>query len=117
MLALLFTGLDIISMLFFSAGFTVSLLGVIWALTINNHYISDTIAKRACPGVCSILKTFPSPLGTETRGAHPLRIKRLYTTTADTREPELSPYWVTGFADAESSFSLKVSQNNTTRSG
>jgi hypothetical protein len=117
MLALIFTGLDIISMLFFGAGFTVSLLGVIWTLTINNHYISDTIAKRACPGVSSILKTFPSPLGTEARGAHPLCIKRLYTTTADTREPELSPYWVTGFADAESSFSLKVSQNSTTRSG
>src|ERR1035437_4685064 len=70
MLALIFTGLDIISMLFFGAGFTVSLLGVIWTLTINNHYISDTIAKRACPGVSSILKTFPSPLGTEARGAH-----------------------------------------------
>lgn len=30
---------------------------------------------------------------------------------------KLSPYWVTGFADAESNFSLKVSKKSTSRLG
>lgn len=33
------------------------------------------------------------------------------------KEPELCPYWVTGFADAESSFSLKMAKKSTLKSG
>jgi Heme/copper-type cytochrome/quinol oxidase, subunit 3 len=42
--------------------------------------------------------------------------KRFYSTMSVERKI-LSPYWVTGFADAESSFSLKVSKKSTSRSG
>lgn len=70
LLALVFTGLDISCMSFFSVGFTVK--G--WPL--NNNYSSATVD-----------------------------------------EPKLSPYWITGFADAESSFSLKFSKSSSTRSG
>jgi hypothetical protein len=53
----------------------------------------------------------------EIKRGFPLRIKRFYTTIVDVKEPKLSPYWVTGFVDAEGSFSLKVSKSSTTRSG
>jgi hypothetical protein len=44
--------------------------------------------------------------------------KRLYTTTTmPIVELTLSPYWITGFADAESCFSLKVSKKSTSKSG
>ena len=46
--------------------------------------------------------------------------KKLYTTISPNikvKEFPLSPYWVTGFADAESCFSLKVSKKSTTASG
>lgn len=49
-----------------------------------------------------------------------IKNKVLYSTTSpyiNKLETELSPYWVTGFADAESSFSLKVSKKSTSRSG
>jgi hypothetical protein len=32
-------------------------------------------------------------------------------------EPKLSPYWITGFTDAEASFSLKISKKSTSKSG
>ena len=32
-------------------------------------------------------------------------------------EPELNPYWVTGFCDAESSFNFDISKNSTSKSG
>lgn len=41
-------------------------------------------------------------------------IKRLYSITS--KGSELSPYWVTGFSDAESSFSLKISYNSILKS-
>lgn len=44
--------------------------------------------------------------------------KRLYSTDAQaTKNSTLSPYWVTGFTDAEGSFSLKLSKSSSTRSG
>lgn len=46
--------------------------------------------------------------------------KRQYSTTStlyNTEEPEISPHWVTGFADAESNFSLKMSKKSTSKSG
>jgi hypothetical protein len=44
--------------------------------------------------------------------------KRPYSTMfINVKESGLSPYWVTGFADAESSFSLKVSKKSTSKSG
>lgn len=49
-----------------------------------------------------------------------LKNKVLYSSTAsplNTIEPEFSPYWITGFADAESSFSLKLSRKSSSRSG
>lgn len=46
-----------------------------------------------------------------------LKFKRLYSTTVDVKESKLSPYWVTGFADAEATFSLKISKSSATRSG
>lgn len=49
-----------------------------------------------------------------------IKNKVFYSTTAPSLnklETELSPYWVTGFADAESSFSLKLSKKSTSRSG
>ncbi len=45
-----------------------------------------------------------------------LQHKRLYSTIPLERK-KLSPYWVTGFAEAESSFSLKISKKSTSRSG
>lgn len=42
--------------------------------------------------------------------------KRFYS-TIKVRDVELCPNWVTGFADAESSFSLKVSKKSTAKSG
>ena len=42
--------------------------------------------------------------------------KRLYSTIPVERE-KLSPHWVTGFSDAESSFSLMISKKSTSRSG
>lgn len=49
-----------------------------------------------------------------------IKKKVFYSTTAPSLnklDTELSPYWVTGFADAESSFSLKLSKKSTSRSG
>lgn len=44
--------------------------------------------------------------------------KVLYSTkSSNIIESELSPYWITGFADAESSFSLKLSKKSTSKSG
>ena len=46
--------------------------------------------------------------------------KVLYSTAVPSLailEPELSPYWITGFADAEASFSLKLSKKSSSRSG
>ena len=45
--------------------------------------------------------------------------KRLYTTSTHSNliESKLCPYWVTGFADAESSFSIKTSKKSTSKSG
>ena len=114
-LALIFTGLAIIFILFFIVGF------INWSW--DNYYNSASVAKQTCPGVHSTLRAFPvsQPLvlfteqGTERKRKLPLRIKRLYTTAVV--EPKLSPYWVTGFCDAESSFSLKVSKSSTTRIG
>lgn len=51
----------------------------------------------------------------ESKGA--LKFKRLYSTWVDVKESKLSPYWVTGFADAEATFSLKISKSSATRSG
>lgn len=49
------------------------------------------------------------------------QIKRLYFTSTlkglNLKEGELCPYWVTGFADAESSFSLKISKSSSSKSG
>lgn len=42
--------------------------------------------------------------------------KRFYS-TIKVKDVELCPNWVTGFADAESSFSLKVSKKSTAKSG
>jgi len=42
--------------------------------------------------------------------------KRLYS-TINLQRREVDPYWVTGFSDAEATFSLKVSKSSTTRSG
>lgn len=41
--------------------------------------------------------------------------KRFYTT--DVKDSTLPPNWVTGFVDAEGSFSLKISKSSSTRSG
>lgn len=115
-LAVIFTGLTIIFVLFFIVGF------IKWSL--YNYYNSATVAKRTCPRVCSTLRAFPASqplvlsMGQCTKTGKltlPLRVKRLYTTAVV--EPKLSPYWVTGFCDAESSFSLKVSKSSTTRTG
>jgi hypothetical protein len=46
-----------------------------------------------------------------------LKFKKLYSTRVDVKESKLSPYWVTGFADAEATFSLKIYKNSATRSG
>lgn len=45
--------------------------------------------------------------------------KRLYSTSTlpSLNKSELCPYWVTGFADAESNFSLKISKKSTSKSG
>lgn len=40
----------------------------------------------------------------------------MYSTIPVERE-KLSPHWVTGFSDAESSFSLMISKKSTSRSG
>ena len=72
---------------------------------------------KTCLGeVCSTLKAFP---------AVKWHTKRLYSTSVSStpgtvkgvNELELSPHWVTGFADAESTFSLKVSKKSTIASG
>lgn len=115
LLAVIFTGLAIIFILIFFVGFI--------KLSLYNYYNSASVAKRTCPGVHSTHRAIPAsqPLvlftgqGTERKRKLPLRTKRLYTTAV--AEPKLSPYWVTGFCDAESSFSLKVSKSSTTRTG
>lgn len=38
--------------------------------------------------------------------------KRLYSKISNVTEPKLSPYWVTGFSDGESCFTLKVSKKS-----
>jgi hypothetical protein len=43
--------------------------------------------------------------------------KKNFYSTIKVIESELDPYWVTGFADAESSFSLKVSRKSTSKIG
>src|ERR1700760_2794605 len=50
-LAIIFTGLTNILMLFFIVGFI--------KLSIYNYYNSATVAKRTCPGVCYTLRAFP----------------------------------------------------------
>lgn len=103
LLAIIFTGLNLYA---FFQGW--------WACApkcfLNNNYILVSIAKRVRPGTSSTFKAFKG-----TKWA--LCTKRLYTTIVDVKEPQLSPYWVTGFTDAEGSFSLKVSKSKSTRSG
>lgn len=98
---------------FFIVGF------IKWSLV--NYYNSSSIAKLTSPGVYSTLRAFPAShtlvLSSEQRTERKVTLftKRLYTTAVV--EQKLSPYWVTGFCDGESSFSLKVSKSSTTRTG
>lgn len=104
-LAVIFTGLNFICLLFFQ--------GCFMKWPINNYNSPDEVAAEQgtlIGAVHSTLKAFPAV-------CH--RTKRLYSTTAvkGVKELELSPFWVTGFADAESCFSLKVSKKSTVVSG
>jgi hypothetical protein len=104
-LAVVFTGLNFICLLFFQ--------GCFMKWSINNYNSPDEMVaeQRTLIGeVHSSLKAFPAVCHLT---------KRLYSTTAvkGVKELELSPFWVTGFADAESCFSLKVSKKTTIISG
>ena len=102
-LAVIFTGLKINSIFFFCVGFTKRTLN-------NNHKSVIKLTGPTYSGYCSHLKTLNNM-----RCA--FSTKRLYTTKVEVKEPKLSPYWVTGFVDAEGTFSLKISKSSTTRSG
>ena len=112
-LATIFTGLTHTYILFFMVGFTGFFL-IFYFLTV--------VPKKCIPRRCYIT-TFPAsqPLalltkhGVVRKHKLPLHMKRSYTTGLV--EPKVSPYWVTGFSDAEATFSLKVSKSSTTRSG
>jgi hypothetical protein len=106
-LALIFTGLNYINMLFFYFG----LLHTKGSLSDNDNS-NPMLANRTSLKDRFIFITSHRSLA---KGAP--AVKRLYSTRVDVKESKLSPYWVTGFADAESTFSLKVSKSGATRSG
>lgn len=75
----------------------------------------------SCKGLSD---TFNTPSGNKGLGKfkNTFTNKRLYSTAITgssilKKESTLPPYWITGFADAESSFSLKVSKKNTSKIG
>jgi hypothetical protein len=102
-LAIIFTGLNFINMLFFYFG----LLHTKVSLRDNDN-LAPQLANRTSLKDRFIFRTYHGSKGA---------LKRLYSIRIDVKEPKLSPYWVTGFADAESTFSLKVSKSGATRSG
>lgn len=111
-LATIFTGLTYTNIFFFIAGFIGFFL----------NYYSTVVVKNFVPKIYSI-RTFPAsqPLallkkhGVVRKNMLPLHMKRFYSTGLV--EPKISPHWVTGFCDAESTFTLKISKSSTTRSG
>jgi len=107
-LAVIFTGLTNTFIFFFIVGFIRFFL---------NYYYFTVVPKKILPRIYSI-RTFPAsqPLALLTKhGVVRKHMKRFYTTGLV--EPKVSPHWVTGFCDAESTFSLKISKSSTTRSG
>ena len=103
LLAIIFTGLTLINILF-------PHVYHLTYLTLSYIYSYKTILAKQID--CSVKHFY-----TTKRAFSSNVTKRLYTTNVDVKEANLSPYWVTGFADAESTFSLKVSKSSTTRSG
>lgn len=97
LLAVVFTGLKYINILFFNLGFTKRSLS-------NNQNSTPMLVNQFNIRTFHISK-------------RELKTKRLYSTTVDVKESKLSPYWVTGFADAEATFSLKISKSSAIRSG
>jgi len=81
---------------FFGTGFH-GLVLLIFNYNANIHSIHSSGAKRPSKSLSVINKRFYS--------------------TIKVKDVELCPNWVTGFADAESSFSLKVSKKSTAKSG
>lgn len=102
LLAIIFTGLTLINILF-------PHVYHLTYLTLSYIYSYKTILAKQID--CSVNHFY-----TTKRAFSSNVTKRLYTTNVDVKEANLSPYWVTGFADAESTFSLKVSKSSTTRS-
>lgn len=103
-LAVIFTGLNFIYMLFF---FYFGLLHTKGSLRDNDNSAPMLANRTSLKGGFIFITAHGS------KGA----LKRFYSTGVDVKESKLSPYWVTGFADAESTFSLKVSKSGATRSG
>ena len=117
LLAVIFTGL-IIYLLFFNLGSWGSLnndstLKTITRVVEKAIYLDKTvnsISKRSgALWHTPFSVTLPSSLVSSKRWLSVESIK--------IKETELCPYWVSGFADAESSFSLKMSKKNSLKSG
>ncbi len=81
---------------FFGTGFH-GLVLLIFNYNTNIHSIHPS-------GACAIVKVLSV-------------INKRFYSTIKVKDVELCPNWVTGFADAESSFSLKVSKKSTAKSG
>ena len=119
LLAVVFTGLNNIYKLFFHGRLPSSSRSII------NYYSSPLIPLEVAElgRVRSTLKPKAYTNFSLLRSSNGGEIKRLYSTTTAVyginvkQPPQLSPYWVTGFADAESSFSIKVSKKSSLKSG
>jgi len=75
---------------------------------------SCTLFRKNTYGFCS------SSIGSFNNHSLMCNSNRSYTTTTERlnlKDSGLSPFWVSGFADAESTFVLKISKGSTSRSG
>ena len=113
LLAVIFTGLTI-SLLLFNLGS--------WGSP-NNYSTLKTITGKKSIYLDKTFNSLNQRSGAF-RGTHftvPLSSllvsSKRWLSVEKVKEPELPPYWVTGFADAESSFSLKMSKKSSLKSG
>jgi hypothetical protein len=113
LLALIFTGLDQPPrMLFGDADHT--------KLSINNYYSSTASLHTVAENTGSGLRSTSKGLRFFKNQTPKWDTNRFYTTSVkdlNVKETELSPNWISGFADAESTFLLKIYRGSTSQSG
>ena len=93
--------------------FILAVTGLIKYTLLSSYYYISSAVYTYSPyyAPCYTLKSF----NVHSHSSVAMINKRFYTT--DVKDSTLPPNWVTGFVDAEGSFSLKISKSSSTRSG